>query len=294
MERENILYHSFCHIPGIGTRTEEKLWQKGIKDWSELLLYSGEENNILKVSQRHIEEYLQKSEEALATNNALYFQEMLPPSEQYRIFPLVRDSVCYLDIETTGCTSSDVITCVCLWNGANLKSYIRYQNLPSLADELLEYKAIVTYNGRAFDIPFMQRELQCKAPIIHIDLRFIMFSLGYRGGLKGVEKALGIDRKNLTGVDGYFAVLLWKLYEETNQESALHTLLAYNAEDTINLEKILVLGYNMKIDKLALAEPYKMHLSVPLTPQPYYNADESIIQSIKESIEQRNQDTGLF
>ena len=42
-----------------------------------------------------------------------------------------------------------------------------------------------------------------------------MSSLGYRGGLKGCEKCLGLDRAELDGVDGYFAVLLWNEYRKS-------------------------------------------------------------------------------
>jgi len=49
---------------------------------------------------------------------------------------------------------------------------------------------------------------------VHIDLRYVLRSLGYTGGLKGCEKQAGIDRGNLEGVDGYFAVLLWTIIKE--------------------------------------------------------------------------------
>jgi len=42
---------------------------------------------------------------------------------------------------------------------------------------------------------------------VHIDLRYIMNYLGYKGGLKKCELQLGIDRGLLKEVDGYCAVL---------------------------------------------------------------------------------------
>jgi len=56
-------------------------------------------------------------------------------------------------------------------------------------------------------------------------LRYVLKSLGYSGGLKSCEKALGLDRGDLDGVDGYFAVLLWRDYQKKHNEKALETLL---------------------------------------------------------------------
>ena len=55
-----------------------------------------------------------------------------------------------------------------------------------------------------------------------------------KGGLKAVEKKLGINRK-LKGVDGCMAVQLWYDYVNNNDEAALQTLLDYNEEDVVNL-----------------------------------------------------------
>ena len=63
-------------------------------------------------------------------------------------------------------------------------------------------------------------------------------SLGLRGGLKKVEKALGLDRGELDGVDGLMAVRLWMEYENTGNPHALETLLAYNVADVLSLEAL--------------------------------------------------------
>ncbi len=55
-----------------------------------------------------------------------------------------------------------------------------------------------------------------------------------KGGLKGVERQLGIKRQ-LTDVDGYMAVQLWWDYINNNNQESLQTLLAYNEEDVVNL-----------------------------------------------------------
>jgi hypothetical protein len=72
---------------------------------------------------------------------------------------------------------------------------------------------------------------------VNIDLCYLLKCLGISGGLKGCETQLGIDLGELEGLDGYFAVLLRQEYRDRKNEKALETLLAYNAEDTVNLER---------------------------------------------------------
>ena len=105
----------------------------------------------------------------------------------------------------------------------------------------------------------------------HIDLRYLLASLGYKGGLKGCERRLGLDRGDLADVDGYFAVLLWHDYRRRGNREALETLLAYNIRDVVNLEPLLIKAYNLKAAQtpfgpsVALgpptspAEPFRAH-----------------------------------
>ena len=55
------------------------------------------------------------------------------------------------------------------------------------------------------------------------------------GGLKAVERQLGIARK-FKEVNGYEAVKLWWKYVESFDLDALNTLLEYNKEDVLNLK----------------------------------------------------------
>jgi uncharacterized protein YprB with RNaseH-like and TPR domain len=64
-------------------------------------------------------------------------------------------------------------------------------------------------------------------------------SLGLTGGLKAVEREVGIDRDrpDLLGRD---AVRLWREYER-GDEGALETLVSYNRDDTENLQTLIEL-----------------------------------------------------
>jgi len=87
---------------------------------------------------------------------------------------------------------------------------------------------LVSFNGNSFDIPFLENtfnlpEIGCP----HVDLRWIAYYFGFSGGLKNIERILGIQRPHeLTDVDGSEAVLLYNLYRK-GDTSALNTLLKY-------------------------------------------------------------------
>ncbi|UCG59444.1 MAG: ribonuclease H-like domain-containing protein [Phycisphaerales bacterium] len=95
---------------------------------------------------------------------------------------------------------------------------------------------IYTYNGSRFDLPFIQAKLgvDLKACFKHTDLMYNCWRQGLKGGLKAVERQLGIDR-SLRGVDGYMAVRLWYEYVNSDDQESLQTLLDYNREDIVNL-----------------------------------------------------------
>ena len=54
-------------------------------------------------------------------------------------------------------------------------------------DNLKKYQAVITDNGKCFDIPFIKNNLGINLNQIHIDLRYVLASLGFKGGLKGCE-----------------------------------------------------------------------------------------------------------
>jgi len=138
-----------------------------------------------------------------------------------------------------------------------------------------------SYNGKSFDIPFLEQYFNIRLDHAHIDLRYILYSLGYRGGLKGCERQLGIDRGDLTDIDGFFAVLLWGEYQRTGDQKALDTLLAYNIQDTINLENLMVTVYNMKLKETSF---YDTHfIEDPILPVNPYRADLATVDRIKNS-----------
>ena len=172
----------------------------------------------------------------------------MPAYLLWRLFADFRACAAYVDIETTGLGGpDDHITTAAIYDGTRVFHYIHGENLDSLAKDLMEYKLLVTYNGTCFDLPFIRNYFGIPVNQAHIDLRYLLADLGYRGGLKGCEKSLGLDRGELEGVDGYLAVLLWGEYRAKGDQKALETLLAYNMADAVNLENLMVRAFNMKV-----------------------------------------------
>jgi len=147
------------------------------------------------------------------------------------MFPEFRELTVYLDIETTGLERGyNDITTIALYDGATIQTYVHGQNLNDFVDDIRKYNVIVSYNGKSFDVPFIENYFGIQLNHAQIDLRYVLGSLGYKGGLKGCERQLGMDRGDLSDIDGFFAVLLWNEYKKSGSQKVLDTLLAYNVQ----------------------------------------------------------------
>ncbi|MFW6188815.1 MAG: ribonuclease H-like domain-containing protein [Planctomycetota bacterium] len=246
-----MLTNTFCHIRGVGPKTERKLWAAGVNSWHEALecdrlpLSTAKSDRVARSAERSIGE--------LNRGNAGFFYDGLPSAEQWRMFPEFRYSAAYLDIETTGLGGPyDHVTTVALYDGERLRHYVYEENLDEFREDIGAYDVVVTYNGKQFDVPFLREHLGVRVDQPHIDLRYVLASLGHKGGLKSCERQIGIDRGELDGVDGFFAVLLWRDFRRNANRRALETLLAYNIADTVTLERLMVHAYNAKIDRTPL------------------------------------------
>ncbi len=273
-----MLKNTFLHIPGIGPKTERLLWDSGTRTWEEFIPNCRVRLSRLKIDT--IAGYLQEAKQNLKSNNPIYFSDLLSSNQHWRFFPEFRDSMVYLDIETTGLEIwESEITTIALYDGEIISYFVNGRNLDDFIDEIYKYKVIVTYNGKSFDVPFIESYFKISLNHAHIDLRYILGSLGFKGGLKSCETQLGIDRGNLKDVDGFFAVLLWHDYKRNSNEKALETLLAYNIEDVLNLETLIVKAYNLKIKDTPFHTTHKIDL--PETQQIPFKPDIKTIEKIK-------------
>ena len=273
-----MLKNTFLHVPGIGVITEERLWSAGILSWDAFV-----EPYPIRLSPNRVESlrrYLDESRIHFQNANPNYFAELLPSNLQWRMFPEFRHSTAYLDIETTGLDGMfNDITMIGLYDGTFIFHYIRGQNLDDFRADIEKYKVIVTYNGKCFDIPFIRSNMGLAMDHTHIDLRYVLRSVGFSGGLKGCEIKAGIDRGELAGLDGYDAVLLWNDYERSGNQKALETLLAYNSQDIVNLETLMVLAYNLKLKDTPFFGVNE--LPEPAVPEIPFKGDLETIERIK-------------
>ena len=95
-----MLTNTFIHIQSIGAITEQRLWESGIRDWDS---FSGDLPIAVSPGRRHfLLTGIEESKRHLANRNPVYFSNLLPSNQCWRLFPEYRDSTAYLDIETTG------------------------------------------------------------------------------------------------------------------------------------------------------------------------------------------------
>ena len=245
-----MIKNSFIFIPGIGEKTEQYLWQNGILTWDDLeKIYLPRLNN---TKREVIESHLGLAKRALEKMDSSFFAKYLPCREHWRMFKEFRSKTLFLDIETTGTSVYyDIITVIGTFDPHRnkIKIFLRNKNLKEIRDYLRNYEVIVTFNGKLFDIPFIKKEFpEIKLPSVHIDLRFLLRSLGFTGSLKEIEKKIGIRRKrDIEEVNGKEAAILWSKFVK-GDEAALRKLLLYNLSDTINLEKLMQFAYIKKIE----------------------------------------------
>lgn len=245
-----MLTSTYIHIPKVGKSTEHKIWATGVTTWDEFIKHH-DTVPIPRSKRNLILEGIEESMERLNNRDSEFFANTLPNSEHWRAYRHFSNSIAYVDIETTGLSKShDYITVIGIYNGDQVKTFVHDINLGDVVDELNKYELIVTYNGACFDLPFIKKEYpELEFNQLHVDLMYPLRKLGLKGGLKSIEKKLGIARNDETvEISGFDAVVLWNRYQK-GDDSALDLLLEYNREDIVNLETILDTVHPRLIDK---------------------------------------------
>lgn len=239
-----MLKSTFVHLPNVGLRTEAHFWRQGLSTWEDFLA-AGMIPGLGPLRLNLLKELVQESLDHL--DEARYFASRLPGPEQWRLFRHFRGRAAYLDIETHGSAWPALqVTVVGLFDGWRLRQFVHGYNLEEFPETLADLDLLVTFNGTQFDLPVLRAYFPgLRLPPIHLDLRFILARLGFKGGLKKIEPRFGIHRPpEVAGMNGYDAVLLWERHLRGDL-TALDRLLEYNREDVANLEVLMERAFRL-------------------------------------------------
>ncbi|MBI1865092.1 MAG: ribonuclease H-like domain-containing protein [Nitrospirae bacterium] len=260
-----MLERTFIHVPRIGEKREAALWVRGYTSWDRF-----REAYPPGAFREHALGYLDRD---LAARS-------LPRAHAWRLFPEFAGCVLYLDIETTGLYAGpNSVTCIGTYDGRTVRAFVAGADIDEFEHTLNRAELLVTYNGACFDIPFLKTafpRLDFDRPA-HIDLMYPLRKLGFRGGLKGVERQLCIRRDEaIAGADGYTAVLLWHAHER-GCPSALETLVRYCLEDVVNLEPLMIEVFNRFVETYPLDI---RRLPIPPRPKIAARADADLVRRL--------------
>ncbi|WP_367995944.1 ribonuclease H-like domain-containing protein [Haloferax volcanii] len=227
--------NSFIPVRGVGERTERNLWRAGATHWDEF-----DASLVGAKTGDRIETFIADAAAHLDDGNSQFFDDCFPSGERWRLYENFRDETCFFDIETTGLSPErDSVTTVSFYQDGETTTLVSGEDLTAdaLREQFVDAKLIATFNGARFDVPFLETSFDVSIDVPHVDLMYPCRTLDLTGGLKEIEKDVGIDRDR-PDISGRDAVRLWREYERGDQ-SALDTLVSYNREDAVNLERLM-------------------------------------------------------
>ncbi|RDZ61590.1 exonuclease [Haloferax sp. Atlit-12N] len=227
--------NSFIPVRGVGERTERNLWRAGATHWDEF-----DASLVGAKTGDRIETFIADAAAHLDDGNSRFFDDCFPSGERWRLYENFRDETCFFDIETTGLSPErDSVTTVSFYQDGETTTLVSGEDLTAdaLREQFTDAKLIATFNGARFDVPFLETSFDVSIDVPHVDLMYPCRTLDLTGGLKQIEKDVGIDRDR-PDISGRDAVRLWREYERGDQ-SSLDTLVSYNREDAVNLERLM-------------------------------------------------------
>jgi uncharacterized protein YprB with RNaseH-like and TPR domain len=258
-----MLLHTFRHLRGIGPARERALWVSGCLTWEDLASNAGRDV-LSKSLHESSQEQIQRDLDAFRRSDLHFLSGRLATKEHWRFYRHFKDKTAFLDIETTGMDpESSMVTLIGVHTlHAGTRIFIDGYNLDEFPEFIRTCDLLVTFNGMTFDVPFLRDAFHdLVLPPVHIDLRWLARSVDLSGGLKEVERKIGIARpESVSDISGFDAVILWNRYLHNHDERALRRLVRYNLEDTVNLERLLVECCNRM---------YKAHEYLGIEPLPF-------------------------
>ncbi len=246
-----MIRHTFLHLPDVGPQRERLLWQRGILDWADFLS-AAVDGRLAEPLYERLVPLVEQSSKALDAGDHEFFRVAVPSQQSWRLYPEWAERALFLDIETTGLSAHyHEVTVIGAFSAGRIRLFIQGVNLDEFPAFSEQFPLLVTFNGSQFDVPFLRARLpKARLNQPHIDLRFVLRSLGYRGGLKAIERQLGLDRDpDVQDMDGFEAVHLWHRFRRGDSD-ALETLVLYNLTDVVNLVELMEIAFQRKFESL--------------------------------------------
>lgn len=249
-----MIRRTFQLIRGIGPARERALWAEGITRWEDFPPKGGP----IALSARldpGARACLAEASKALEARDLAELARRVPAREHWRLYHEFHRRAVFFDIETEGMTGAPTV--VSLFHAEGFEVFLQGRDLERAPGALARWPLWVTFNGSAFDVPVLARYFgTMPTPALHLDLRHVCRRMGWSGGLKRVEDALGFGRPaHLRGIDGLDAVYLWKHWGATRDVAALRLLVEYNLYDTIQLRALADRAYNQGVEQAGLGAP---------------------------------------
>lgn len=241
-----MIEETFLHLTGVGPVTEQRIRAGGVSDWHSAL----ERPEVLPFAGQRLAQLidqLQGCRAALEADDIGFLVNSLVKKEQWRILGRYFERTTFFDIETSDLSYDAYVTVIVAWHQGKLLRFVHGENLDEFLDLLDEVELLVSFNGATFDIPQVLRTWNIhEIPCPHIDLRWQCYHCGWRGGLKQIERKLGITRPEaLRDVDGHMAVWLWRRWKYHDDKDSLDLLVYYCGADVITLPMLVerILAY---------------------------------------------------
>jgi len=228
---------SLLHLPHIGPARAARLAQAGCDTWSKLAV-ANDPLGLGSARWGEVAAEVRRNLASLAADDPRPLTHALPTREHWRVLAHWFEQASFFDIETSGLEpESEVTLVVCLHRGT-LYLFLKDENLDEFLDLLQEVKLLVSFNGTGFDVPRIEDRFHIpEIPCAHVDLRWICHHRGWHGGLKLIERQLGLQRpRDLQGIGGEQAVYLWQVWHEKRNAAARRTLERYCAADVVSLQ----------------------------------------------------------
>jgi uncharacterized protein len=245
-----MIKNTFQVFKGITQRKEKELWNTGIKTWDDFL-QKDKIKGISYESKYQLELQIKKCSLKLKENDDSFFLNLLPIKLHYRYYPMIKNELLFVDIESYGHKRRNEITIIGIGNGEDINLIRGDKTDSSQIKKIFQNnKGIVTYNGRSYDIPILKKRYNIDfSNKFIIDLKHLMNELGYKGGLKVIEEELKIERKLSHKIMNGDPINLWKAYKATEDSHFIELLAEYVEADVRSLPILLDYAYNKYYDE---------------------------------------------